>query len=301
MKKRSLVILAAGMGSRFGGLKQLETVGPNGEVLAEYAVYDALRCGFERVVFIIRESHLELFKEKISNKFKDKIEVCYAFQKLDEVYCNVSVPKDREKMWGTTHALLAAFKYIDGPFLMINADDFYGYSSYKKVQEFFDSNDNENEYEYVTVGYPFKSVSSSNGKVKRGVIELSEDIVLDIKESEIEVTSEGNIARPLDGTASFKIADNHPVSMNFFGLKPSIFEYLKEDFITFMHSDIDCNKECLMPETLKKKIKKGDIKVYNYLADASWFGMTYKQDLDEVKNKILDLIKVGEYPNNLWR
>lgn len=299
MKKRSLVVLAAGMGSRFGGLKQLEPVGPNGEVLADYAVYDALRCGFERVVFIIREQHLELFKEKISNKFKDKIEVCYAFQKLDEVYCGVSIPKDREKMWGTTHALLAAEKYVDGPFLMINADDFYGFSSYKKVQKFFDLNENENEY--VTIGYPFKSVSSNNGKVKRGIININSDLVTDIKESEIEITSEGNIARPLDGTDEFKIEDNHPVSMNFFGLKPSVFEYLKEDFIAFMHNDIDCNKECLMPDTLKKRIKDGSIKVYNYLSDASWFGMTYKQDLDEVKNKILDLIKAKEYPNNLWR
>ncbi len=299
MAKRTLVVLAAGMGSRFGGLKQIEPVGPNNEVLADYAVYDALRYGFERVVFIIREQHLELFKEKISDKFKDKIEVIYTFQKLENGFSDVKIPLGREKMWGTTHALLAAKDYVDGPFLMINADDFYGSSAYKKVKDFFDTNKKENEY--ITIGYPFKSVSSNNGKVKRGVINTLNGIVTDIKESEVEITDAGNIAYPLDKTEKFIIEDNHPVSMNFFGLKPSVFKYLEEDFDKFIHGDLDLNKECLMADTLKAKIISNDIVFYNELSDSPWFGMTYKEDVIDVKNKILELIEKGEYPENLWR
>src|SRR5574344_1213783 len=185
MGKRSLVVLAAGMGSRFGGIKQIEPVGPCGEILADYAVYDAKRYGFERVIFIIKKEHLDIFKEKICQKYMDKIEVCFAFQELNNIPSDVKIPEGRTKMLGTTHALLAAKPFIDGPFLMINADDYNGPDSFKLASEFFDKNELPNEY--LTVNYPFKVTSSNNGKVKRGVCISEGDVVKNIIESEIEV------------------------------------------------------------------------------------------------------------------
>ena len=298
MSKRSLVILAGGMGSRFGGVKQLEPIGPNGEIIADYSVYDALQNGFERVVFVVREEHLDIFKEKITKKFQDKIEVVFAIQRLEDIPSDVSIPEGRSKMWGTAHALLAAKDCVDGPFLMINADDFYGRDSYKKAKEFFDNNESSNDY--VLVSYPFLGTSSKNGAVKRGVIK-GDFVIEDIIESEISVTDEGNIAKPLNGSEPFKINDNHPVSMSFFGFKPSIFEYLKRDFDLFIHGNIDEKSECLTPDVLRKAINNNEIIVYNIMSNAKWFGMTYREDLEEVKKSINKLIEEGEYPEDLWR
>ncbi len=297
MSKRSLVILAAGMGSRFGGLKQATPVGPHEEVIADYSIYDAIINGFERVVFIIREEHLDIFK-KIASRFENRVEVCFAFQRLHDIPKDVVIPSDREKMWGTTHALLAARKYVDGPFVMLNADDFYGRDAFAKAKEFFDENQDDNCY--ATIGYPFKSVSSANGAVKRGVISIDGDHVNDIIEAEIEITKDGNIAHPLDGSEAFNIGDNQPVSMNFLCFKPSVFDFLSKDFEKFIHGEIDSKKECLIPDTLKKCIHNKDIVMKNVTTSATWVGMTYREDLIVVQNSIKDLIESGVYPEDLW-
>lgn len=299
MSKRSLVILAAGMGSRFGGIKQIEPVGPSNEILSEYSIYDAIRCGFERVVFVIRKEHLDIFKNDVCKNYKDKIEVCFAFQELEAIPSDVKIPVGRTKMWGTTQALLSAKPYIDGPFVMINADDFYGLNSFEKAKVFFD--ENENVWEYVTINYPFNVTASTNGKVKRGVCLISNGTVDSIIESEIEVKDGVNIARPLNGSEEFEIEDDHPVAVNFFGLKQSIFELLESDFDKFIHGNIDEKSECLMPDTIKNNIDSGKIKMYAGLSNSEWIGMTYKEDLPAVKEKINKLIEKEIYPNNLWK
>ncbi len=297
MSKRSLVILAAGMGSRFGGLKQATPVGPGGEVIADYSIYDAILNGFERVVFIIREEHLAIFK-KIVSRFEEQIEVCFAFQRLKDIPSDVTIPSGREKMWGTTHALLAAQKYIDGPFVMLNADDFYGRDAFFRAKKFFDQQLADDCY--ATVGYPFKAVSSKNGAVKRGVIALDRNRITDIIESEIMITKSGNVAYPLDGSNPFVIHDDQPVSMNFLCLQPSIFKFLERDFNKFIHGNIDTKCECLMPDTLKNCIHNNEITMINVVTTATWIGMTYKEDLKIVQKTILDLIESGVYPEDLW-
>jgi NDP-sugar pyrophosphorylase family protein len=297
MSKRSLVILAAGMGSRFGGLKQATPVGPSGEVIADYSVYDAIKNGFERVVFIIREEHTDIFKE-ITDKFKDKIEVCFAYQKLDAIPNDVVIPEGRTKMWGTTHALLAAKDFIDGPFVMLNADDFYGYDTFRQAKLFFDNKEYEDYY--ATVGYPFKTVSSKNGAVKRGIISISDGVVKDIIEAEIELTDKGNLAHPLDGSDAYYIEDDQPVSMNFLCFKPSIFNYLERDFNKFIYGPLNEKCECLIPDTLKGCINNNEITVKNFTTSAKWIGMTYKEDLVVVQDTIKEFIKEGIYPSNLW-
>lgn len=299
MRKRSLVVLAAGMGSRFGGIKQIEPVGPSNEILSEYGIYDAIRCGFERIVFVIRKEHLDIFKNDVCKKYMDKIEVCFAFQELENIPKDVKIPEGRTRMWGTTHALLAAKPYIDGPFVMINADDFYGLNSFEKAKDFFDNNDNE--FEYITINYPFKVTASKNGTVKRGVCISQNGLIESIIESEIEVKDNVNIARPLNGEKEFQISDDQPVAVNFFGLKPSIFKLLEEDFDNFIHGNINEKCECLMPDTIKNNINTGRIKMFEGVSTSKWIGMTYLEDLPLVKNQINKLIEENIYPNNLWK
>ena len=298
MSKKSIVVLAAGMGSRYGGVKQLEPVGPSGEFLSEYGIYDDLKCGFERVIFVIKKEHLDTFKNHICANFNDKIEVCFAFQSLEDIPSDVKMPEGRTKAWGTTQALLAAKPYIDGPFVMINADDFNGFDSYKQVADFF--NQNNNEKEYMTVNYPLGVTLSDNGTVKRGVCIAENSVVENIIESEITKDGKTYIAKPLNGDIPFEITKDQPVTVNFFGLKPSIFKYLEDDFDIFMHGNIDDKCECLMPDTLKRLIKNGEVKMYEGVSHAMWFGMTYKEDLPMVKDNINELINKGDYPNNLW-
>lgn len=295
---KSLVIMAAGMASRFGGNKQSTVVGPSGEVLADYAVYNAVRCGFKRVVFIIREEAVDIFDE-ITKKFKDRIEVCYAFQKLTDVPSDVVIPETRVKMWGTTHALLAAEKFIDGPFLLINADDFNDYEAFKYVNDFFESNTNENDY--ISVNYEFGATKSKTGEaVKRAVAMLDGKKILDLMESSIGEEDGKLIARSLNTDAVLEVDETTPVSVNFFGLKPSVFKYLHEDFDEFIHGELTDTCECLLPFTLKAKIKDGTINMYQEVAKSPWFGLTYKEDLPDVQNRINKMIEEGKYPNNLW-
>ena len=201
-------------------------------------------------------------------------------------------------MWGTTHALLATKEYIDDDFVMINADDFYGRDTYFKAKEFFDNN--QKDHEYVVVSFPFIEVASKNGKVKRGVLELDNDLIKNINESEIEITENGNIAKSLTDGSVYTIPDNTPVSMNFLGFKKDVFELLESDFDEFIHGDIDLSCECLISETLKKAICDGKVVMHNKVSSAKWFGITYREDLAVVQEEILKLIEDGVYKNNLW-
>lgn len=292
---RTLVVMAAGMGSRFGGLKQIEPVGPNGEIIADYSVYDAKRAGFSKVVFIIRKENEDYFRKNIINKYEG-IEVKLAFQELDNVPRNVVIPDGRVKMLGTGHALYCAKELIDGDFIVINSDDFYGKNSYEIASKFFDEED-EN---YLSVNYPYEVTASKYGKVKRGVVKEENGIIKSITESEIGEVDGHFIARSLTDNHEFEISGNTPVAVNFFGLRKEFLHILEEEFDKFIHGEVTLTNEFLLPDILKNGISKGLFKLQSKVSESKWIGMTYKEDLESVKEHINNLIERGEYPSKLW-
>lgn len=293
---KTLVIMAAGMGSRFGGLKQIEPVGPSGEIIADYSVYDAKKAGFERVVFIIRKENEDYFKEHIISKFNDKIEVELAFQELSYIPEDVILPEGRVKMLGTGHALYCAQDYIDDDFIIINSDDFYGYDSFLQASKFLDS---KNE-DYMSVNYPFYVTMSKYGKVKRGVVKEDNGYVKEIIESEISVDGDKIIASSLVNGDIFEIEKDTPVAVNFFAFRKSFLNVLNQEFDKFIHGDIDLKSEFLLPDILKCGLAEKKFKVRCATSKSKWIGMTYKEDEEDVKKSINELISLGEYPNNLW-
>ena len=297
-KDLTLVVMAAGMGSRFGGLKQIEPVGPSGEIIADYSVYDALRAGFTKVVFIIRRENLEYFKEHITSKFEDKIKVEFAFQELDMVPSDVTIPDTRVKMLGTGHAILCAKDVIDGNFVILNGDDFYGFDAFKVAKDFFDNEVKENEY--LTVNYPVVSTMSKNGAVKRGVVSIENGYVVDTIESEIRIENGKLIARSLVDDHEFEVDKDQGVSMNFIGFQKNFLKLLEEKFDVFIHGEITDKNEFLIPEVLQELIKEGKIKGIARNATSKWMGITYREDVEEFKESIGKLIDNGKYPSKLW-
>ena len=291
--------MAAGMGSRFGGLKQIEPVGPSGEIIADYSVYDAIRTGFTNVVFIIRKENLDYFKNNITNKFDDKIKVDFAFQELDVlVPDDVSIPREREKMLGTGHAVLSAKDKIRGNFIIINGDDFYGYDAFDKAANYFKYESKENEY--LTVNYPIKATMSKNGAVKRGVCFSKDGYVDETIECEIKEDAGLFIARALKDNREFEIDESTDVSMNFIGFREDFLDLLYEKFDQFIHGEITLKNEFLIPDVLGELIKEGRIRGKVKLSTSNWMGITYREDVLEFKEKINKLIDDGEYPRNLW-
>ena len=302
MKDLTLVVMAAGMGSRFGGPKQITPIGPSGEFIIDYSIYDAIKAGFNKIVFIIRKESLDTFKNTIEKRVNGKIKIEYAYQENDNLPTYSNVPKERTKPLGTAHAILCAKKLVNGPFAIINADDFYGRDAYKKVAEFL--NNSEDEKESVMISYPFIVTSSNYGSVKRGVINLSEDgkYVKEIIESSISIEKDKCLCTNLNTNEQFYIEKSHPVSMNLFGFKKNFMNMLEEDFNEFIKKDKEYLKdaEIFLPDTAKKNVANGNIKLRNIISKGLWAGLTYKEDLPELKEKINNLIKKGEYPENLW-
>ena len=290
---KSLVILAAGMGSRFGGLKQIAPLGPNGEFIIDYSIYDAIRVGFDRVVFIIKEENYDIFKSTIGSRVEGKIEVKYAFQKMDVK----EVPSDRVKPLGTAHAIMAAEPYIDGPFMIINADDYYGYDAFKKAYDYL-SNMEENTYGLV--GYKACNTITENGEVKRGICEVKDGYLYDIVESKVKRVDEGIMVTPLDSDESRIVPEDTLVSMNMLLFDQSLFKYLKEDLVEFIKTADLSKDEYLIPNVLYKHIKLNDIKVKVIDTVSTWYGVTYKEDTDYVKEALSKLHKDGTYNERLW-
>ncbi len=295
----TLLILAAGMGSRFGGLKQIEPVGPNGEAIIDYTIYDAIRAGFGKVVFIIRESFADAFKEKFNKKLEGKIEVDYVFQELDMLPEGFSVPEEREKPWGTAHAILMAQKAIKEPFCALNADDFYGYNAIKAMADFLIESTDENEYSMV--GYHLKDTLSDFGSVSRGICEIDENNNLKRIVETIKIIKRGNevISIEADGSET-KLTGMESVSMNIWGFKPSVFNALEEKFIEFLKKEIDTPKsEVFIPNVVFDLIdeKLATVKVIE--TNSPWFGVTYKEDKPHAVNTINSLIEKNIYPNQL--
>jgi NDP-sugar pyrophosphorylase family protein len=298
--KPTLLILAAGMGSRFGGLKQVEPVGPNGEAIIDYSIYDAMRAGFGKVVFIIRESFADAFKEKFEKKLKGKIEVEYVFQELDMLPKGFTLPEGREKPWGTAHAILVAKDVINEPFCALNADDFYGFNAYKAMAKFL--TESKDPMEYAMVGYKLNETLSEFGSVSRGICQEDKNSNLIKIVETLKIVKRGNeiISVENDGSET-SLTGNEIASMNNWGFKPSVFEQLEKRFTQFLKTEIDKPKsEMYIPSVVFDLIDEKEAIVKVLEADSPWFGVTYKEDKPFVIEKIKALIAKGEYPEKLW-
>ena len=293
--------MAAGMGSRFGGLKQLEPMGPNGELLIDYSIYDAIKVGFKKIIFVIKEENYELFKNTIGNRIEKYIPVSYVFQKIDDIPYYVLYPKTRIKPWGTAQAIYAARKEIKGPFVIINADDFYGSDAFRVASEFIK---NKKLNEYGTVGYEAAKTLTLNGTVKRGVLKVDNDNNLEsIIECEIQNESNGIKCIPLNGSNNFYIYDKDLVSMNMLIFDESIFSYLDKKIVEFFDNNKENLDKCefLIPDVLNdaKNEKYANVKVLH--TSSTWMGVTYKEDTENVKESLRKLIQNKEYPFVLWK
>lgn len=294
-----LLIMAAGMGSRFGGLKQIEPMGPNGEFIIDYSVYDAIKAGFSKAIFIIKEENYEVFKDTIGKRVEPYIPVDYVFQKIENVPDFVNVPSDRIKPWGTAQAIYEARDAITEDFLVINADDFYGRDAFMVAKDFLNK---ENKYKYSTIGYKAKNTMTENGSVKRGVIYSENGNLKGIKESKLQYVNGNIIASPLNGDPSFIVKPDDLVSMNILTFDLSIFDYIKEKMYKFFKENEENLDKCefLIPDVLDEATKEGiDVKVLT--TNAVWQGVTYKEDAPQVKKTIKKLVLNNEYPNDLWK
>ncbi len=293
-----LLIMAAGMGSRFGGLKQIEPVGPNGEFIIDYSIYDAKKAGFDKVVFIIKEENYEVFKETIGKRVEPHMKVEYVFQRMEDVPSFVKIPETRVKPWGTAQAIYEAKDKITGPFLVINADDFYGRESYFVARDFLKSNI---ENKFATIGYKVENTMTKFGSVKRGVIKVKDGNLLSITESRLEYVGDKIIAKALETNEEFEVSKDDLASMNMLTFDLSIFSFIERRMNEYFKENEDNLDKCefLIPIELERAIEEGKtVKVLN--TNAPWYGITYREDLDEVKDAINKMIEDGEYPSNLW-
>ena len=289
----SLLVMAAGMGSRYGGLKQLDAVGPSGETIIDYSVYDAIQARFNKVVFIIREDFEDEFKSQITDKYSGKIQVEFAFQDLHDLPDGFTCPEGRNKPWGTGHAILAAADLIHEPFVAINGDDFYGRESFKVVADYYLSGADD----FSMVAFQLDKTLSTFGGVTRGLCTVKEgklDTVIEtgeLQRTEQGVTSDRNIK--LDGS--------EPVSMNVWGFTPVLFKYLKDMFVEFLNDEgNELKSEYLIPSVVNDLIKSGREDVHVLRSASSWFGVTYKDDRPFVMGEIQKLIDRGTYPKQLF-
>ncbi len=300
MKDLTCVVMAAGMGSRFGGLKQITPIDDDGNFIIDYSVFDAIKAGFNKVVFVIKREHLKDFEETIGNRLKDKIRVEYAFQDILDIPIKMDL-HGREKPWGTVQAILCATPYVRGSFVVINADDFYGSNSFQEASKFLQ--EDYEPYTYANISYPYGKTCSDYGAVKRGVLSLDKEHIVSIIESSIEKKDGFILATPLNGSEPFQISNDTPVSMNFFAFQEDVFEILEDYWNAFFHQEVDMirTKEALLPECLEDGLKKKKISLLFRPTDSLWLGMTYQSDLEIVKAKVLELKNRGEYPKSLWR
>lgn len=296
----TLVIMAAGMGSRFGGLKQIEPVGPNGEFIIDYSIYDAIKAGFTKVIFIIKEENYDIFRQTIGKRVEGKIEVEYVFQKNDNIPDDIQLPSERVKPLGTGHAILCCKDVINEPFVIINADDFYGREAYQVAADYINSN--SSEYTYGLIGYYVKNTLTENGSVKRGVCEVEGNKLKKLIESNVEQKGNDIIASPLDGSDPFIVERDSKVSMNMFVFYPNLFKILEEDLIHFLKTTKNLLKdEYLIPDIVFEHLKKGDIQCEVLENNAVWKGITYITDLDDLKEHIRKEIERKVYPVDLYR
>ena len=301
--KPTLLILAAGIGSRYGSLKQIDPIGPAGETIIDYSIYDAINAGFGKVVFIIRREIEDDFKEVLLKKFQNFIPVEYVFQEISKVPEGITIPVGRIKPWGTGHAIMMAANAIHEPFAVINADDYYGADAFTKMAAYLTSLDKSQQSNYAMVGYLLKNTLSEHGAVSRGVCELSKDSLLQKVTECINIhnSHEGIIYNDNNEPGIILPAETI-VSMNFWGFTPSFFAHLSQQFASFIQLNYNQLKaEFYIPTVVDNLIKSGEAQVKVLKSADQWFGVTYKEDKPIVIQKINQLIKNGAYPANLWR
>ncbi|MFA7117020.1 MAG: sugar phosphate nucleotidyltransferase [Bacteroidales bacterium] len=302
--KPTLVVLAAGMGSRYGSLKQMDGVGPNHEAIIDYSIYDAIQAGFGKVVFVIRHLFEKEFKEVFTKeRFGGKIKVEFVFQELENIPEGFSIPEGREKPWGTNHAVMMAAPVVHEPFAVINSDDFYGNAAYKVLADYLKSVDGQ-KGKYSMVGYDLKNTLSDFGTVSRGECVVDEKGNLVSLTERLKVRRENNKIVHENANSLHEISENAPVSMNFFGFTPDYFEEstkLFKVFLTDKENIKDLKSEYFIPLVVNSLIKKGKATMKVLSSDAKWFGVTYKEDRPDVVAKIQTLIDKGIYPQKLWK
>jgi NDP-sugar pyrophosphorylase family protein len=295
----SLVILAAGIASRYGSMKQIQGFGPGGETLMEYAIYDAVRSGFKKVIFVIRKHFADDFKQIFEPRLKDRVDVDYVYQEMDSFTEGVDIPKERKKPWGTAHAVLCAMEVVTEPFAVINADDFYGYDAFKKASNFLESECSPDRY--AILGYDLLQTLSEHGSVNRGVCQLDKDGNLSSIVERINISMKDGKVICDDDKEPKELPLNTSVSMNFWCFHPSIFGYTQKMFRDFLGENLENPKvEFFIPIVADQFIKDtGTICVKR--TSVPWFGVTYKEDAPEVQKRLNELVQKGEYPNRLWK
>jgi len=305
VSKTALVIMAAGMGSRFGGgIKQLEHVGPSGEIIMDYSIYDAREAGFDKVVFIIRHDLEEAFKEIIGNRIEKEIEVEYVYQELDDLPAGFTAPAERTKPWGTGQAVLSCLGKVKEPFLVINADDYYGKEAFAKIHDFLcEAADKKTTHQYCMAGFVLGNTLSDNGIVTRGTCDVDSNGMLNHVEETYAIERKGDIAIGKDGNDKpVEVPLNSPVSMNMWGFTPDFLEELKTDFTSFLGKigENPLKAEHLLPDVVGRLVdqKKATVKVLP--TNDKWFGVTYKEDKEVVVNSLQALVDQGQYPACLF-
>ena len=285
--------MAAGMGSRYGGLKQLDAIGPSGETIIDYSVYDAIKAGFTKVVFIIRKDFEQEFKSKITDKYEGQIQVEFAFQDLNDLPDEFTCPEGREKPWGTGHAILSARNVINEPFIAINGDDFYGRESFKVVADYYRKGANS----FSMVAFKLDKTLSSFGGVTRGLCTVNDEKLNTVIETaDLEKTDYG-----VSSNRDIELDGSEPVSMNVWGFTPILFKYLEEKFVEFLSENgTEMKSEYLIPSVVNELIQSGQETVHVLRSGATWFGVTYKEDKPYVEGEIKKLVNKGEYPGKLF-
>lgn len=299
--KPTLLVLAAGMGTRYGGNKQLDEVGPAGETIIDYSIYDAIRAGFGKIVFVIRRDIEEQVKERFVKRLKGRIEVDYVFQEITNLPEGVTVSSERQKPWGTSHAILVTAQKIREPFGVINADDYYGVESFKILHDFLVHDKDPNCY--CIVGYKMGNTLSEHGHVNRGVCGVGEDGLLKniVETRQIEKTSYGAKAPGFDGT-ELQFTGNEVVSMNLWGFKPSCYSFLEDEFRNFINKNgVDLKAELDIPSSIDKFVKNGEITIKILMSNERWFGVTYREDKPFVVDSINSMIGKGVYPAKIYQ
>jgi len=294
----TLVILAAGMASRYGSVKQIQGFGPGGETLMDYSIYDAIRSGFTKIVFIIRREFANDFKQIFEARLKDSVTIEYVYQDMNSFTEGIPVPAERKKPWGTAHAVLCAMEKVNEPFAVINADDFYGYDAFKKASNFLESECSADRY--AILGYDLLKTLSENGTVNRGVCRVDEDGNLTSIVERINVSMQNGKVICDDNKEPKELPLDTSVSMNFWCFHPSIFEYTRKLFREFLRDNIhDPKSEFFIPIVADQFIKEGGV-IRVITTHVPWFGVTYKEDAPEVEKNLKDLVRKGEYPERLW-
>lgn len=303
--KPVLVVMAAGMGSRYGGLKQVDEMTQAGEIMLDFSLYDAMMAGFSRVIFVIKKENREIFRKFVDERAGRFMDIEYAYQEIDDVPDGIDIPKDRKKPWGTAHAVFSCRNLIDGPFAVINADDYYGPGGFSYIYDYLMDHEDDEKYEYCMIGYRLENTVTENGYVSRGVCEIDQNGYLEniTERTKIMKRKEG-ISYTENGEIWHVLPENTKVSMNFWGFTLSMMKELEKGMLEFFETkfiDDPIKSEYYLPSVADELIKQGKAKVKVIVSKDKWYGVTYKEDKEDVRNALQAMKDKGYYPDKLWK